>query len=83
MSDKILTTDEVRELLHAMFILSRAARDMCVEGSLDDGRRFDALDNSLQSLKEATRYGRDIHWGVEIKQISEQVRVLRESVMIP
>ena len=48
MSDKILTTDEVRELLHAMFILSRAARDMCVEGSLDDGRRFDALDNSLQ-----------------------------------
>ena len=83
MDEKILTADEVGDLLHAMFTLSRAARDMCVEGSLDDGRRFDALDNSLQSLQEATRYGSNIDWGIEIKQISELVRALRESVMLP
>ena len=83
MSEKILTTDQVRELLHTMFILSRAARDMCVNGSLEAGQRFDALDNSLQSLKKATRDGSDVPWDVEIRQISEQVRVLRESVMLP
>ena len=80
-NERILTNGNVKDLLDVMINLSRAARDLALEGSLETGRCLDAVDYSLRSMKEATRYGNAISWDDEISLISERVRAVRESAI--